>query len=95
MGAGSNFFKREVTTNYVRLVVAGAVGGQTAVPDAFVEKVARMFDLFLDEGGSGISLNKQDQVISNLKGLTTSWHPNLPTIQRIARGAVQAILQTS
>jgi plastocyanin len=87
VGAGSNFFKREVTTNYVRLVVAGAVGGQTAVPDAFVEKVARMFDLFLDEGGSGISLNKQDQVISNLKGLTTSWHPNLPTIQRIARGS--------
>ena len=87
VGAGSNFFKREVTTNYVRLVVAGAVGGQTAVPDAFVEKVARMFDLFLDENGAGIIEGKQNLILQNLIGGTTSFHPNLPTIQRIAKGA--------
>ena len=87
VGAGSNFFKREVTTNYVRLVVAGAVGGQTAVPDAFVEKVARMFDLFLDEDGAGINEGKQNLILQNLIGGTTSFHPNLPTIQRIAKGA--------
>jgi hypothetical protein len=39
-GDGSNFFSREVTVNGVRIVAAGTVGGQTAVPDAFVEKVA-------------------------------------------------------
>ena len=87
VGAGSNFFKREVTTNYVRLVVAGAVGGQTAVPDAFVEKVARMFDLFLDEDAAGINEGKQNLILQNLIGGTTSFHPNLPTIQRIAKGA--------
>ena len=38
-GDGSDFFKREVTTNGVRIMGAGTVGGQTAVPDAWLEKV--------------------------------------------------------
>ena len=45
IGNGGDFFKREVTVNGVRIMAAGNVGGQTAVPDAFVEKVARMFEL--------------------------------------------------
>ena len=86
-GAGSNFFKREVTTNYLRIAAAGAVGGGTAVPDDWLNKIARTVDLLLDKDGSGINENAQDQFISNLKGLTTSWHPNLPTLQRVAYGA--------
>ena len=47
-GSGSEFYKREVTINGVRIVAAGNVGGQQAVPDAFLEKVARMVELFTD-----------------------------------------------
>ena len=35
VGDGSDFFKREVTTNGVRIMGAGAVGGQAAVPEAW------------------------------------------------------------
>ncbi|NHK40141.1 hypothetical protein, partial [Thermus thermophilus] len=46
VGDGSDFCKREVTSNGVRILGAGTVGGQTAVPDAWLEKVARMVELF-------------------------------------------------
>ena len=87
VGAGSNFFKRELTTSGIRLVSAGTVGGQTAVPDAFIEKVARMFQLFTDRDAVGINGGQQDQLIETLLGNTTSYHSSKPTIQRIARGA--------
>ena len=86
-GPGSAFFKREMHVGGVRLVVAGAVGGQAAVPDLFADKVARMFELFTDSAGAGISEGAQNQMIQTLIGATTSYHPNAPTIQRIARGA--------
>jgi subtilisin family serine protease len=86
-GPGSAFFKREMQVGGVRLVIAGGVGGQTAVPDLFADKVARMFELFTDSAGAGISEGAQNQMIQTLIGATTSYHPNAPTIQRIARGA--------
>ena len=86
-GPGSAFFKREMQVGGVRLVIAGGVGGQTAVPDLFADKVARMFELFTDSTGAGISEGAQNQMIQTLIGATTSYHPNFPTIQRIARGA--------
>ena len=87
VGYGSNFFTREVRTSGVRLISAGTVGGQTAVPDAFIQKVARMFQLFTDSTGAGINAGKQNQFIETLLGNTTSYHSPKPTIQRIARGA--------
>ena len=87
VGDGSNFFKREVTVNGVRIMAAGAVGGQTAVPDAFVEKVARMFELFTDPTGTGINETEQRALIKNLSGDTGTYHVGKPTIQRVARGA--------
>ena len=86
-GPGSAFFKREMQVGGVRLVIAGGVGGQTAVPDLFADKVARMFELFTDSAGAGITVGKQNQMIQTLIGATTSYHSNYPTIQRIARGA--------
>jgi hypothetical protein len=86
-GPGSAFFKREMQVGGVRLVIAGGVGGQTAVPDLFADKVARMFELFTDSAGAGINAGKQNQMIETLLGNTTSYHSNYPTIQRIARGA--------
>jgi plastocyanin len=87
-GNGSDFFKREVTVNGVRIVAAGTVGGQTAVPDAFVEKVARMFELFLDKDAAGINETAQRNVIKTLRGDAGTYHAAQgPTLQRVARGA--------
>ena len=85
-GPGGALFKRELTTNYLRIIAAGAVGGQTAVPDDWLLKTGRMAQLFLNRTGSNIVTADQDQVRANLKGGTTSWHPNSQAIQRVARG---------
>jgi hypothetical protein len=66
---------------------AGTVGGQTAVPDAWLEKVARMFELFTDPNGAGINEEYQRNLIKTLSGDTGTYHAGLPTIQRVARGA--------
>ena len=86
-GDGSDFFKREVTTNGVRIMGAGTVGGQTAVPDAWLEKVARMFELFTDSTGAGINEEYQRNLIKTLSGDIGTYHAGKPTIQRVARGA--------
>ena len=86
-GNGSDFFKREVTTNGVRIMGAGTVGGQTAVPDAWLEKVGRMFELFTDVNGAGINETLQRNLIKTLSGDAGTWHEGLPTLQRVARGA--------
>jgi len=84
-GDGSDFFKREVTVNGTRIMAAGAVGGQSAVPDAWIEKVGRMFELFTEQQAQ-IDPNLQRNMIRNLKGLSGTWHEGLPTLQRVARG---------
>ena len=86
-GDGVDFFKREVTTNGVRIMGAGGVGGQVAVPDAWLEKVARMFELFTDPNGAGINETYQRQFIKTLRGDAGTYHAGFPTIQRVARGA--------
>ena len=74
MDIWSDYAKREVTVNGVRIVAAGAVGGQTAVPDAFVEKVARMFELFTDPNGAGINEASQRTFIKTLSGDAGTYH---------------------
>ena len=86
-GDGSDFFKREVTTNGVRIMGAGTVGGQTAVPDPWLEKVGRMFELFTDPTGVGINESNQRGLIKTLSGDIGTYHVGKPTIQRVARGA--------
>ena len=86
-GDGSNFFKRDVTVNGVRIMGAGGVGGQVAVPDAWLEKVARMFELFMDRKGTGINQTYQRRMVKTLRGDTGTYHAGFPTIQRVARGA--------
>ena len=87
-GNGSDFFSREVTSTGVRIVAAGSVGGQTAVPDAFIEKVARMFELFLDDSAEGINETAHRNVVKTLRGEEGTYHYDLgPTLQRVARGA--------
>jgi hypothetical protein len=88
VGNGSDFFKRELTVNGVRIVGAGSVGGQVAVPDAWLEKVGRMFELFLDKNAAGINESAQRTVIKTLSGDAGTYHAAQgPTLQRVARGA--------
>ena len=87
-GDGSDFFKRELHVNGVRIMGAGTVGGQTAVPDAWLEKVGRMFELFTDPTGTDINESAQRTVIKTLNGDNGTYHAAAgPTIQRVARGA--------
>jgi uncharacterized repeat protein (TIGR02543 family) len=86
-GAGSDFFKKELTVNGVRIVIAGDVGGQAAVPDEYAKKVARMFELFTDPSGSNINITAQRNFIKTLRGDSGTVHAGFPTLQRLARGA--------
>jgi hypothetical protein len=85
-GPGSDFFKKELTVNGVRIVIAGDVGGQAAVPDEFAKKVARMFKLFTDPTGSNINSTAQRNFIKTLSGDAGTAHAGVPTLQRLARG---------
>jgi hypothetical protein len=86
VGAGSEFYKREVTINGVRIMAAGNVGGQAAVPDAFLEKVARMVELFTDPSNESIAPDRQIILIETLSGAPGTYHQGTPTVQRVARG---------
>ena len=85
--SGSNFFKKELTVYGVRIVAAGDVGGQAAIPDAFIEKVAQTFKLLLNREDPNINSADQITAINTLSGASGTYHAGLPTIQRIARGA--------
>ena len=85
--SGSRFFKKELTVYGVRVVAAGDVGGQTAVPDEFIKKVGQMFKLFLNRDDPNINSAAQIAAINTLNGAAGTYHAGLPTLQRIARGA--------
>ena len=85
-GDGSNFFKRELTVNGVRIMAAGAVGGQTAVPDEWIRKVAQLFKWFT-RPTSQTNPQFQELFIKTLKGDAGTYHAGFPTIQRTAKGA--------
>ena len=85
-GDGSDFFKRELTVNGVRIMAAGAVGGQTAVPDEWIRKVAQLFKWFT-RPTSQTNSQFQELFIKTLRGDAGTYHAGFPTIQRTARGA--------
>ena len=87
VGATENFFQKELTVNGIRLVSAGAIGGQNAVPDEWVKKTARVIELLIDPTGAGINETDQRNLIKTLSGdANTLTHPGIPTLQRIAYG---------
>jgi len=68
-------------------VIAGAVGGQAAVPDEFSKKVARSFQLIMDPSATGITLSYQNNLVATLRGDEGTIHEGLPTAQRIGYGS--------
>ncbi|MDE2644199.1 MAG: hypothetical protein OSB55_15805 [Verrucomicrobiota bacterium] len=81
----SAWFDRSLDVYGIRLLVAGNVGGQLAVPDEWAKKTAQTFKLLLNPKGTGINLIAQERMIKTLLG-ETGWHAGLPTGQRIGYG---------
>ena len=79
------FYDRELDVNTIKLIVAGDIGGQQAVPDIWVYKTAQVFKLLMDKDAEGIDSDSQLNMIKTLKG-EIGWHQGYPTGQRIARG---------
>jgi hypothetical protein len=77
-------FDRALTVNGLKLVVAGAVGGQLAVPDEWAKKTARAFELMTDPNGAGINTTHQRNFIKTLRGDAGTYHAGIPTVQRVA-----------
>ena len=81
-----SWFDRSLKINGLELVVAGEVGGQAAVPDDWVYKIAQTVSLLLDPDAIGINQDAQANLIKILSGEDGTWHQGIPTAQRIANG---------
>ena len=79
------FYDRELDVNGIKLIAAGNIGGQEAVPDFWIYKTARVFQLLTDKDAEDIDSNSQLNMIKTLKG-EIGWHQGYPTGQRIAKG---------
>ena len=79
------FYNRKLDVNGVKLIAAGEIGGQEAVPNFWIYKTARVFKLLTDKDGEDIDANSQLKMIKTLKG-EIGWHQGRPAGQRIARG---------
>ena len=79
------FYDRELTINGIKLIAAGNIGGQEAVPDKWIYKTAQVFKLLIDKDSEGIDSDAQLNMIKTLKG-DIGWHQGRPTGQKIARG---------
>ena len=79
------FYNRELIINGVKLVAAGDIGGQKAVPDIWIYKTAQVFKLLMNKDSDGIDSEAQLNMIKTLKG-EIGWHKGIQTGQRIAYG---------
>ena len=79
------FYNRELIINGVKLVAAGDIGGQKAVPDIWIYKTAQVFKLLMNKDSDGIDSEAQLNMIKTLKG-EIGWHQGIQTGQRIAYG---------
>ena len=79
------FYDRELIINGIKLVAAGDIGGQKAVPDIWIYKTAQVFKLLMNKDSDGIDSEAQLNMIKTLKG-EIGWHQGIQTGQRIAYG---------
>ena len=82
----SSWFDRSLEINGLQLFVAAQVGGQSAVPDEWAEKVAQTVKLLTNPNDTEIDIPSQERMIQVLKGASGTWHAGYPTAQRLAYG---------
>jgi hypothetical protein len=80
-------FDRSINVSGMLEVIAGAVGGNVAVPDEFSKKVARSFQLIMDPSATGITLSYQNNLVATLRGDVGTIHEGIPTAQRVGYGS--------
>ena len=85
----SAWFDRSLDVYGIKLLVAGDVGGQTAVPDEWAKKVAQTLKLLMNKDAAGIDPVAQEKMIKILLG-EEGWHQGYPTGQRIGHGGGNA-----
>ena len=78
------WFNRSLEVYGLELVLAGNVGGQSAVPDEWAYKVAETVKLLVNPYVSEVDEMSQTNLIKTLLGYSGTWHDGLPTAQRIA-----------
>tara|TARA_B100000768_G_scaffold173026_1_gene181873 strand:+ start:493 stop:1791 length:1299 start_codon:yes stop_codon:yes gene_type:complete len=83
--SSNDLYTKMINTRSVKNYIATNIGGQSAVPEAFAFKVARVYQLLLNPNGTDIDGNLQNDLLKVLAGIT-GWHAGQPAIQRIARG---------
>jgi hypothetical protein len=81
----SAWFDRSLDVYGIRLLVAGEVGGQPAVPAEWAKKTAQAYKLLMDPDAPGIDFSAQERMIKTLLG-EIGWHSGRPTGQRIGYG---------
>ena len=79
------FYDRELIINGIKLLAAGDIGGQKAVPDIWIYKTAQVFKLLMNKDSEGIDSEAQLNMIKTLKG-EIGWHQGIQSGQRIAYG---------
>ena len=82
--SNGHWFDRSLEIKGLEIVVAGAVGGQSAVPDQWAYKVRDTIALLIDSEAVNINLADQQNLITTLAGDSQTWHAGMPTAQRIA-----------
>jgi hypothetical protein len=82
----SAWFDRSLEVYGLKLVVAGEVGGQIAVPEEWAKKVAQTVKLLINPTASNVNISYQEEMIKVLRGDSGTWHAGLSTVQRIAYG---------
>ena len=84
--SGGSLFNKSRQVHGIKLYQATNVGGATAVPDLWTDKIARVVELFTDPTGSNIVAADQKNMIKTLRGDAGTWHAGKPTAQQIAYG---------
>ena len=82
----SSWFDRSLEINGLQLFVAGAVGGQIAIPDEWAKKIAQTVKLLTDPNDTEIDIPSQERMVQVLQGASGTWHAGYPAAQRLAYG---------
>ena len=80
------WFDRSLEVYGLELVLAGNVGGQSAVPDEWAYKVAETVKFLINPYVSEVNDVSQSNLIKTLLGDSGTWHNGFQTAQRIANG---------
>jgi len=78
------WFDRSLEVYGLELVLAGNVGGQSAVPDEWAYKVAETVKFLINPYVSEVNEVSQSNLIKTLLGNPGTWHNGFQTAQRIA-----------